>query len=129
MAPNWGQIGPKWDKSGIFQIRFSTFWRGAPKCTESDRKNPRFVPFGSDLTHFAANPDSRAFVLQLGREVIDAQQVVVCLLVAGVAGLEWAGSGEMSGTNASLTAVRDRGLLSIVIGGSLCNATTATGIV
>ena len=34
-----GQIGPKWDKSGdLFQIRFSTFWRGAPKCTEFDMK-------------------------------------------------------------------------------------------
>ena len=31
----------------FFQIRFSTFWLGEPKCTESDlKKIPEFVPFG-----------------------------------------------------------------------------------
>ena len=45
--PQMGQI------RGFFQIRFSTFWRPAPKCTESDlKKIPGFVPFGANLTHF-----------------------------------------------------------------------------
>ena len=27
LSSKLGQIGPKWDKSGIFQTRFYTFWR------------------------------------------------------------------------------------------------------
>ena len=29
-----GQIGPKWDKSGDFQIRFQCIWRPRAKCIE-----------------------------------------------------------------------------------------------
>ena len=48
---------------GFFQIRFSTFWLGEPKCTESDlKKIPGFVPFGVNLPHFwskSGHPSSR----------------------------------------------------------------------
>ena len=53
-------------KSGTFKISFSTFWRGAPKCTETELKksqprqnvlklilkSPRFVQFGANLSQF-----------------------------------------------------------------------------
>ena len=50
LASKFGQIGPKWDKSGtFFKISFSTFWLDKPKCTETD---PRFVLFGANQTQF-----------------------------------------------------------------------------
>ena len=33
-GPKVGQIGPKWDKSGAFKIRFQCIWRSRAKCTE-----------------------------------------------------------------------------------------------
>ena len=51
-ATRWPDLGPKWVRlapngtnPGIFQI-------SEPKCTESDLKNSRVVPFGANLTHF-----------------------------------------------------------------------------
>ena len=38
LAPKWVRLAPNGANPGNFQIRFSTFWRGAPKCTESDLK-------------------------------------------------------------------------------------------
>ena len=44
----WGQIGADWFPNGtnlgLFKIRFSAFWRGAPKCTESDLKKSPVCP-------------------------------------------------------------------------------------
>jgi len=53
-GPKLRQICPKWGQiRGFFQIRFSTFWRGAPKCTESDlEESPDFSHFGANLTEF-----------------------------------------------------------------------------
>ena len=45
-----GQIGPKWDKSGFFQIRFHCIW---PNAQKSDLKKPR-----TNLTHFGATPST-----------------------------------------------------------------------
>ena len=39
-----GQIGPKWDKSGAFQIWFQCIWRPAPNALKSDLKKPRICP-------------------------------------------------------------------------------------
>ena len=44
LAPKWVRLDPNGTNQGIFQIRFSTFWLGEPKCTESDLKNPRICP-------------------------------------------------------------------------------------
>ena len=65
-----GHIDPKWAKSGdFFQIRFSIFWLGEPKCTESDlKKIPRFVPFGANLTHFGPEPEIDVSVPVVGSQ-------------------------------------------------------------
>ena len=39
-----GRFGPKWDKSGDFQIT------GAPNALKYDLKSPGFVPFGAKPT-------------------------------------------------------------------------------
>ena len=40
-----GQIGPKWDKSGVFfRSDFSAFGAGAPNALKSDLKKPRICP-------------------------------------------------------------------------------------
>ena len=44
LAPKWVRLAPKGTNPGNFQIRFSTFWRTAPKCTESDLKISRICP-------------------------------------------------------------------------------------
>ena len=49
-ASKVGQIGPKWDKSGTFHIRFQYIWHGAPNVLKSDMKSPGFVPFRANLT-------------------------------------------------------------------------------
>ena len=46
--PNWVRLAPNGTNLGFLQIRFSTFWRGALKCTESDLKK---IP---DLSHLAS---------------------------------------------------------------------------
>ena len=49
-----GQTGPKWDKSGLFQIfQYSSLSKNIVK---SGLKNPGFVPFRVNLTHFGAKP-------------------------------------------------------------------------
>ena len=45
LASKFGQIVSKWDKSGTFKISVSTFWRTAPKCTETDLKKSKICPF------------------------------------------------------------------------------------
>ena len=35
---NWVRLDPNETNLGLFKIIFSTFWRGAPKCTETDLK-------------------------------------------------------------------------------------------
>ena len=44
LAPKWVRLAPNGTNLGNFQIRFSTFWRPAPKCTQSDLKNSRICP-------------------------------------------------------------------------------------
>ena len=45
LLSKFGQIGPKWDKSGTYyMISFSTFWLGEPKCTETDLKKSQICP-------------------------------------------------------------------------------------
>ena len=67
-----GQIGPKWDKSGIFfRSDFSTFWL-EPKCTEIvSEKVPDWSHLGSIGPTLGANPD---YLLRAG------DQVRYCLL-------------------------------------------------
>ena len=47
----WDRLAPNGTNQGLLKISFSTFWLGEPKCTETDLKSHRFVPFGgqSDL--------------------------------------------------------------------------------
>ena len=63
LACKLGPIGPKWDKSGTFKDQFQYILANLtqfdinpdiakPKCTESDLKNPRFVPFVANLIYF-----------------------------------------------------------------------------
>ena len=44
LAPKWVRLAPNGTNPGNFQIRFSTFWRTAPKGTESDLKISRICP-------------------------------------------------------------------------------------
>ena len=46
LVPNWVRLALNGTNLGLFKISFSTFWRGAQKCTETDLKSPRFIPFG-----------------------------------------------------------------------------------
>ena len=64
-----GQIGPKMDISGIFKDPFQ------PKCTETDLKNPRFVPFGANLTHFGAKAEIPVYRCQLIKVSIDLLRI------------------------------------------------------
>ena len=56
---DWPQMGQIRD---FFRSDFSTFWRGANK---SDLKNPWFVPFGANLTHFGTKSDIPDIILKL----------------------------------------------------------------
>ena len=42
--PNWVRCAPNWTNLGLFKICFSTFWRPAPKCTETDLKMSQMCP-------------------------------------------------------------------------------------
>ena len=39
-----GQIVPNWTNMRLLKISFSTFWRRAPKCTETDLKKSQISP-------------------------------------------------------------------------------------
>ena len=57
--------GPKSDipngtNLGLFKISFRTFWRTAPKCTDTDLKKSQIFPFGVNLALFISNPDTPA---------------------------------------------------------------------
>ena len=45
VSPDFGakslRLSQNGTKLGLFQIRFSTFWLGEPKCTKSDLKKSR----------------------------------------------------------------------------------------
>ena len=86
-----GQIGPKWDKSGFFQIifqcicqmvqirgffrsDFSAFGAGAMNLTW---KKTGFVPFGANLTHFGAKstipgPCQDEYVTRIDTSLVDS---------------------------------------------------------
>ena len=50
LGPKWVTFAPNGNKTGIFQFRFSTFWLGEPKCTESElKKIPGCIPIGANL--------------------------------------------------------------------------------
>ena len=52
-GPKVDKIGPKWDELGTFQIRLKCILaRRAKMHWNLIWKNPRFVPFGGNLTHF-----------------------------------------------------------------------------
>ena len=55
-GPKVGQIGPKWDKSGTFSDQISVHFNSKSSKSQdllkSDLIGPRFVSFGSNLTHF-----------------------------------------------------------------------------
>ena len=38
LASKWVRLVPNWTNLGLFKNSFSTFWLGAPKCTETDLK-------------------------------------------------------------------------------------------
>ena len=59
-ASELGQIDPKWENLGLFKISVSTFWRTAPKCTDTDLKKSQIFPFGVNLALFISNPDTPA---------------------------------------------------------------------
>ena len=46
-------MGQIWE---LFRSDFSIFWRRS-KCTETDLKSPRFVPFAANQIQFGINPD------------------------------------------------------------------------
>ena len=48
--PNRVRLAPNGTNLGVFKISFSTFWLAEPKCTETDLKNFKFVPFEANLT-------------------------------------------------------------------------------
>ena len=43
-GPKMGQIGPKWYKSGTFQIRFQYIWLDEPNVLKYDLKKSRICP-------------------------------------------------------------------------------------
>ena len=44
LAPNWVRLAPNGTNLGLLKISFSTFWRPAPKCTETDLKKSQICP-------------------------------------------------------------------------------------
>ena len=57
IGSDWRQMGQIWDflrasehfvtNLGLFKISFSTFWRGAPKCTDTDLKKSQICPISA----------------------------------------------------------------------------------
>ena len=60
VAPNCVRLASNETNVDKCKISFSTFWlaepKCKPKCTETDLKMPRFVPFGANLKQFGSHP-------------------------------------------------------------------------
>ena len=57
LAPKWGRLDPKWDKSGTFSDQIPVHLAHRAKCTEIwSEKVPDLFNLGSNLTHFGAKP-------------------------------------------------------------------------
>ena len=48
--PNWVRLAP--NGTNLEFLRSVSVHFGEPKCTETDLKNPKFVPFGANMTQF-----------------------------------------------------------------------------
>ena len=71
-------MAPNGTNPSLYKSNFSTFWLSVSKCAEIGFEKVLYlVPFGANVTHFGAKPDTPAFLKENKANLLHSLQCIL----------------------------------------------------